>query len=123
MRNNSGNNNHKTNGLSSIMNAGGSAACRSEPGSKEWEMRPGGMLVQMRTADSDRNPVLVPTIRVRVKYGSIYHEVNISSQATFGNSSLFIFSQVLMLFVCQLCFLFVFFTFFLLDKTWRQIFR
>ncbi|KAK7364291.1 hypothetical protein VNO80_12835 [Phaseolus coccineus] len=84
MRNNSGNNNHKTNGLSSIMNAGGSAACRSEPGSKEWEMRPGGMLVQMRTADSDRNPVLVPTIRVRVKYGSIYHEVNISSQATFG---------------------------------------
>jgi len=86
MRNSSGSNNHKTNGLSSIMNAGGSAACRSEPGSKEWEMRPGGMLVQMRTADSDRNPVLVPTIRVRVKYGSIYHEVNISSQATFGNS-------------------------------------
>ncbi|WVZ15109.1 hypothetical protein V8G54_012675 [Vigna mungo] len=84
MRNSSGGNNHKTNGLSSIMNAGGSAACRSEPGSKEWEMRPGGMLVQMRTADSDRNPVLVPTIRVRVKYGSIYHEVNISSQATFG---------------------------------------
>ncbi|CAJ1952640.1 unnamed protein product [Sphenostylis stenocarpa] len=84
MRNSSGSNNHKTNGLSSIMNGGGSAACRSEPGSKEWEMRPGGMLVQMRTADSDRNSVLVPTIRVRVKYGSIYHEVNISSQATFG---------------------------------------
>ncbi|KAL5173786.1 BAG family molecular chaperone regulator 1 [Glycine soja] len=74
----------KTNGLSSIMNGGGSGGCRSEPGSKEWEMRPGGMLVQMRTADSDRNPALVPTIRVRVKYGSIYHEVNISSQATFG---------------------------------------
>ena len=85
----SSNNNNRTNGLSSIMNGGGSGGCRSEPGSKEWEMRPGGMLVQMRTADSDRNPALVPTIRVRVKYGSIYHEVNISSQATFGNTSLF----------------------------------
>ncbi|KAK7380246.1 hypothetical protein VNO78_32751 [Psophocarpus tetragonolobus] len=87
MRNISSSNNNvnnRTNGLSSIMSGGGSAGCRSEPGSKDWEMRPGGMLVQMRTADSDRNPALVPTIRVRVKYGSIYHEVNISSQATFG---------------------------------------
>ncbi|KAJ0743329.1 putative Ubiquitin-like domain superfamily, molecular chaperone regulator BAG [Helianthus annuus] len=25
-----------------------------------------------------------PTIQVRVKFGSIYHEINISSQATFG---------------------------------------
>lgn len=53
----------------------------------EWEMRPGGMLVQRRTDDSDRSTVPPPpTIRVRVKYGSIYHEVNISSQATFGNN-------------------------------------
>ncbi|RDX95295.1 BAG family molecular chaperone regulator 1, partial [Mucuna pruriens] len=52
--------------------------------STEWEMRPGGMLVQRRTAESDRNSVPPPTIRVRVKYGSTYHEVNISSQATFG---------------------------------------
>ena len=90
MRNiSSSNNNNKTNGHSSIMNNGGSDGNRAEPGSKEWEMRPGGMLVQMRTADSDRNPALVPTIRVRIKFGSIYHEVNISSQATFGNSSLF----------------------------------
>ncbi|KAH7854457.1 hypothetical protein Vadar_014016 [Vaccinium darrowii] len=49
----------------------------------EWEVRPGGMLVQKRT-DSDQNRIPPPTIRVRVKYGSIYHEVNISSQATFG---------------------------------------
>ncbi|KAL5142511.1 BAG family molecular chaperone regulator 1 [Glycine soja] len=85
MRNiSSSNNNNKTNGHSSIMNNGGSDGNRAEPGSKEWEMRPGGMLVQMRTADSDRNPALVPTIRVRIKFGSIYHEVNISSQATFG---------------------------------------
>ncbi|MED6182804.1 hypothetical protein PIB30_032134 [Stylosanthes scabra] len=73
-------NSNKTNGLM-VSNGGGGGG---EPGSKEWEMRPGGMLVQMRTADSDRNSVPPPTIRVRVKYNSIYHEVNINSQATFG---------------------------------------
>ncbi|KAH6783891.1 BCL-2-associated athanogene 3 [Perilla frutescens var. hirtella] len=52
-------------------------------GEKVWELRPGGMLVQKRT-DVDQNRVAPPTIRVRVKYGSIYHEINISSQATFG---------------------------------------
>lgn len=52
-------------------------------GEGEWEMRPGGMLVQKRT-DSDQNRPPPPTIMVRVKFGSIYHEVHISSQATFG---------------------------------------
>ncbi|KAG5533755.1 hypothetical protein RHGRI_027815 [Rhododendron griersonianum] len=52
-------------------------------GEGEWELRPGGMLVQKRT-DSDQNRVPPPTIRVRVKYGSNYHEVNISSQSSFG---------------------------------------
>ncbi|XP_057785095.1 BAG family molecular chaperone regulator 3-like [Salvia miltiorrhiza] len=50
---------------------------------KEWELRPGGMLVQKRT-DGDERRVPPPTIRVRVKYGSIYHELRISSQSTFG---------------------------------------
>lgn len=81
MRNNH-NHGNKTNGVSSPISSGG---CRAEPGSMEWEMRPGGMLVQTRTTDSNRNPALVPTIRVRVKFGSIYHEVNVSSQATFGD--------------------------------------
>lgn len=58
-----------------------------------WEMRPGGMLVQKRT-DSDQNRPPPPTIRVRVKYGSIYHEINISSQATFGKFFLFLFSSI-----------------------------
>ncbi|XP_071934346.1 BAG family molecular chaperone regulator 3-like [Coffea arabica] len=48
-----------------------------------WEMRPGGMLVQMRT-DSDQYRPPPPTIRVRVKYGSVYHEININSQSSFG---------------------------------------
>lgn len=56
-------------------------------GEKEWELRPGGMLVQKRT-DGEETRVPPPTIRVRVKYGSIYHEIRISSQATFGNSQL-----------------------------------
>lgn len=58
-----------------------------------WEMRPGGMLVQKRT-DSDQNRPPPPTIRVRVKYGTIYHEINISSQATFGKFFLFLFSSI-----------------------------
>ncbi|KAF3325060.1 BAG family molecular chaperone regulator 1-like protein [Carex littledalei] len=50
-----------------------------------WEVRPGGMLVQKRTPDSDA-PVgaPVPAIRVKVKYVGCYHEVYISSQASFG---------------------------------------
>ncbi|CAI9093940.1 OLC1v1029554C1 [Oldenlandia corymbosa var. corymbosa] len=49
-----------------------------------WEVRPGGMLVQKRTIDSNQNSNVVPIIKVRVKYGSSYHEVNISSSASFG---------------------------------------
>ncbi|CAL5364341.1 unnamed protein product [Camellia sinensis] len=65
----------KTTGLSPTNGGSG--------GGGEWEVRPGGMLVQKRT-DSDQSRVPQPTIRVRVKYRSIYHELNISSQATFG---------------------------------------
>ncbi|PWA34621.1 BAG domain-containing protein [Artemisia annua] len=50
----------------------------------EWEVRPGGMLVQKRDPDAEPTRILPPTIRVRVKYGSVYHEMNISAQATFG---------------------------------------
>ncbi|KAL4363410.1 hypothetical protein GQ457_04G038730 [Hibiscus cannabinus] len=55
-----------------------------EPAAREWELRPGGMLVQKRNPDSDRISIPPPTIRVRVKYGSVYHEIHINSQATFG---------------------------------------
>ncbi|PIN00508.1 hypothetical protein CDL12_26989 [Handroanthus impetiginosus] len=49
-----------------------------------WEMRPGGMLVQKRSSDSNQNSSPVPNIKVKVKYGSSYHEIIISSQASFG---------------------------------------
>nr|GLL39324.1 BAG family molecular chaperone regulator 1-like [Ipomoea trifida] len=59
------------------------AAANGGGNGNEWEMRPGGMLVQKRGPDSENLPP-PPNIRVRVKYGSIYHEISISSQATFG---------------------------------------
>ncbi|XP_065870300.1 BAG family molecular chaperone regulator 1 [Euphorbia lathyris] len=65
------------NGGSIPRGGGGEAA-------SEWEVRPGGMLVQKRNPDSDRSSIPPPTIRVRVKYGSTYHEMHINSQATFG---------------------------------------
>lgn len=52
--------------------------------SSGWEMRPGGMLVQKRSSDSNQSSIVVPIITLKVKYGSSYHEVKISSQATFG---------------------------------------
>lgn len=62
----------------------GTGSGRVESG-EEWEMRPGGMLVQKRNPDLDRNAAPPPPkIRVGVKHGSIYHEISISSAATFG---------------------------------------
>lgn len=66
------------------MMYGTSAAGIDRAADNEWEVRPGGMLVQKRIPDSENRPP-PPPIRVRVKYGSIYHEINISSQATFGD--------------------------------------
>lgn len=58
------------------------------PDEKELEVRPGGMLVQKRDPDELQNRIPLPKIRVRVKYGSIYHEMIINSTATFGNNKL-----------------------------------
>ncbi|XVF53675.1 hypothetical protein PTKIN_Ptkin05aG0117900 [Pterospermum kingtungense] len=74
--------------LSSVTNGGsafgGGGGGGGEPLAHDWELRPGGMLVQKRNPDSDRISIPPPTIRVRVKHGSIYHEISINSQATFG---------------------------------------
>ncbi|KAJ1290489.1 hypothetical protein BS78_02G247800 [Paspalum vaginatum] len=51
----------------------------------EWEVRPGGMLVQKRSPDADVPAgAPVPTIRVKVKFNGVYHEIYINSQASFG---------------------------------------
>ncbi|XP_021765176.1 BAG family molecular chaperone regulator 3-like [Chenopodium quinoa] len=62
---------------------GGVGGGEGEGGPENWEMRPCGMLVQKRV-DEDQNTKPPPTIRVRVKYASIYHEIHINSQASFG---------------------------------------
>ncbi|GJN04183.1 hypothetical protein PR202_ga21707 [Eleusine coracana subsp. coracana] len=51
-----------------------------------WEVRPGGMLVQKRSPDADPPPggAPVPTIRVKVKFNGVYHEVYVNAQASFG---------------------------------------
>ncbi|KAG2312389.1 hypothetical protein Bca4012_026938 [Brassica carinata] len=71
-----------TNGGSRV--SGGAGGGR-ESGGNEWEMRPGGMLVQKRNPDSDLvGAPSPPMIRVRIKYGSVYHEISLSPQASFG---------------------------------------
>ncbi|KAL5206596.1 hypothetical protein ABZP36_034805 [Zizania latifolia] len=50
----------------------------------EWEVRPGGMLVQKRSPDADAPAAPVLTIRVKVKFNGVYHEIYINSQASFG---------------------------------------
>lgn len=68
---------------------------KEEEGENEWEVRPGGMLVQKRDPDEEHNRIPPPTIRVRVKYRSIYHEIFISSQATFGNNYNYNYNKVI----------------------------
>ncbi|GAB2222055.1 hypothetical protein Drorol1_Dr00013253 [Drosera rotundifolia] len=70
--------------LTSPTTAAGGGGVGGEEVSTDWEVRPGGLLVQKRS-DSDVNSAPpAPTIKVRVKYGASYHEINISCQATFG---------------------------------------
>lgn len=52
------------------------------PNVAEWELRPGGMLVQKRNSDVNNN--FSSIIKVKVKYGSSYHQIHISSHASFG---------------------------------------
>lgn len=60
------------------------AAAAAAADEDKWEVRPGGMLVQKRDPDSGVGAAPVPTIRVKVKYAGVYHEIYISSQASFG---------------------------------------
>lgn len=73
------------NGSTANGNGGGGGGGAGEPegGPENWEVRPCGMLVQKRL-DADQIAKPPPTVRVRVKFGSIYHEININCQASFG---------------------------------------
>lgn len=45
----------------------------------EWEVRPGGMLVQRRDGEAAG-----PAIRIRVSHGAALRDVFVPAQATFG---------------------------------------
>ncbi|OWM71992.1 hypothetical protein CDL15_Pgr017875 [Punica granatum] len=51
---------------------------------EEWEVRPGGMLVQKRELGTQASVDPIPMIRVKVQFGHVYHEVRISPHASFG---------------------------------------
>ncbi|KAL5064438.1 hypothetical protein RYX36_026175 [Vicia faba] len=54
----------------------------SNPNVAEWELRPGGMLVQKRNSDANKSSSSI--IKVNVKYASSSHQIHISSHASFG---------------------------------------
>mgnify|MGYP002775817008 FL=1 len=58
----------------------------------EWELRPGGMLVQKRRVGTcvDVSPSSGPLIKVRISHGHYQHDVTIPAYATFGTSLLFV---------------------------------
>lgn len=76
----------KPRNVGTVAAKGGASTSGGGGGLTAWELRPCGMLVQKRNSDVNyQNQTVVPTIKVKVKYGSTYHEVTIKSQATFGN--------------------------------------
>ncbi|PON87781.1 Ubiquitin domain containing protein [Trema orientale] len=62
-------------------NTTSSSASRDEE--VEWEMRPGGMLVQKRVGTPDISAA-VPNFRLRIAFGALRYEISVNSQATFG---------------------------------------
>ncbi|XVE79838.1 hypothetical protein DITRI_Ditri14bG0088700 [Diplodiscus trichospermus] len=51
-------------------------------GEIEWELRPGGMLVQKRNVgDASSGPM----IKIKVSHGSYHHDIAVPAQSTFGD--------------------------------------
>ncbi|KAL2317461.1 hypothetical protein Fmac_031337 [Flemingia macrophylla] len=60
----------------------GEEASDGVKGSIDWELRPGGMLVQKRQPlESSTNAM----IKIKVSHGSYHHEVTVPAQSTFGH--------------------------------------
>ncbi|XP_047313461.1 BAG family molecular chaperone regulator 4-like [Impatiens glandulifera] len=51
----------------------------------EWEMRPGGMLVQKRSSTLTDCDAAGPMINIKVSHASYHHHLTVPSQSTFGN--------------------------------------
>lgn len=53
----------------------------------DWEVRPGGLLVQKRSGVSaEANFVACPMIKIKVSYDSCYHDLTVPAESTFGKS-------------------------------------
>lgn len=90
---------------SSSSSSDGDAAGSARGGEIEWEVRPGGMLVQKR--DDGRGHVDVITVRVAT--GFSWHDVSVVATCTFGQYSLLICSPISLVLIC--C-----------TKEWKSIF-
>jgi hypothetical protein len=92
---------------SSSSSSDGDAAGSARGGEIEWEVRPGGMLVQKR--DDGRGHVDVITVRVAT--GFSWHDVSVVATCTFGQYSvLYSFArQISLVLIC--C-----------TKEWKSIF-
>lgn len=51
----------------------------------DWEVRPGGMLVQKRVIGSDPGCGTAPTIKIKVSHESYHHHISLPSHSTFGD--------------------------------------
>eukprot|EP00250_Pteridium_aquilinum_P002189 c12384_g1_i1 orf=332-1234(-) len=51
----------------------------------DWELRPGGMLVQRREASICVSPSSGPLIKVKISHGLYQHDITIPAHATFGD--------------------------------------
>ncbi|OAY24183.1 BAG family molecular chaperone regulator 4 [Manihot esculenta] len=48
----------------------------------DWELRPGGMLVQKRDTEGDPSG---PMIKIKISHGSYHYEITVPAQSTFGD--------------------------------------
>ncbi|KAE9606023.1 putative molecular chaperone regulator BAG-1 [Lupinus albus] len=65
------------------ISASKSAASDVIKGSIDWELKPGGMLVQKRQQPLESSAS--PMIKIMVSHGSYYHDINVPAQSTFGH--------------------------------------
>ncbi|WCJ33511.1 BAG family molecular chaperone regulator 2 [Euphorbia peplus] len=62
-----------------MIKSGSSNVSSTSPA--EWERRPGGMMVQKRTKNTEVPPAI---IRLRIAYGALRYDISVNSRATFG---------------------------------------
>lgn len=72
-------------------------ACKQEI---DWELRPGGMLVQKRNNAGEAGAS--PMIKIKVSHGSYHRYITIPAQSTFGNHPiLYVFLFLSCFFFCR----------------------